>query len=79
MKVAQFSYLSPEAMRLRERDGTQPWAVHPCELDSVGSPRHATGGRATIWQQAVAAAYALRATIEAEPAKPTKRRKSKNK
>ena len=74
MIVEQFAYLSPEAMRLRQRDGVPPWGVHVCELDSVGcapgAEREATG-----WAQSVAAAHALRATIEADPAKPSARRR----
>lgn len=35
MKVKQFKYLSPEAKKLRTRDGTPPWGVHPCEVDDL--------------------------------------------
>lgn len=37
MKIAQFPYLSLEARKLRARDGTPPWGVHPCEVDAVAS------------------------------------------
>lgn len=50
MKVAQYPYLSPEASRLRERDGVPPWGVHPCEVDSV-SPAPGTALHAA-WLEA---------------------------
>jgi hypothetical protein len=36
MRVEQHGYCGAEAMLLRRRDGTAPWAVHPCEVDSLG-------------------------------------------
>jgi hypothetical protein len=32
-KIKQHPYLSPEACKLRERDGTPPWSIHVCEVD----------------------------------------------
>lgn len=34
-KVPQHDYCSPQAMKLRAQDGTPPWGVHICELDSL--------------------------------------------
>jgi hypothetical protein len=53
MKVEQFTYLSAEAKALRERDGTPPWGVHPCEVDSIGEPEQA-GAFADAWRAAKA-------------------------
>lgn len=63
MKVAQFPYLSPEAMALRRRDGVPPWGVHVCEVDSLGerSPWPATTAGGAAWE----AARVLRDEIEA--------------
>jgi hypothetical protein len=67
MKVEQHPYCSPEAMRLRHRDGIPPWGCHPCEVDSLPEPEP---GDATPFACAWRAAAALRAEIEAEHGEP---------
>jgi hypothetical protein len=62
MKVAQFPYLSTEAIALRRRDGIPPWGVHPCEVDALGDPDQCDPGP---FRDALEAAIALRAEIEA--------------
>lgn len=43
MRIEQFDYLSHEAMELRRQDGTKPWEVHLCEVDSLaGYPEDGT-------------------------------------
>jgi hypothetical protein len=61
VKVPQFEYLSPEAQALRRQDGTKPWEVHACELDSVGEPDAADD---SLFARSWRAAAALRAEIE---------------
>ncbi|MDR7136166.1 hypothetical protein J2X06_003384 [Lysobacter niastensis] len=60
MKVAQHPYLSSDARRLRERDGTPPWGIHPCEVDSV-SPQPGT-----VFHAAWIDASRIRAELEVE-------------
>ncbi|GAB3733961.1 hypothetical protein GCM10028862_16730 [Luteimonas pelagia] len=64
MKVPQHPYLSPEAMRLRKRDGIPPWGVHPCEVDSLAelAGEQSAGGMA--WREA----ERVRQEIESQPA-----------
>lgn len=62
MKVKQHPYLSPEARRLRERDNTPPWGVHPCEVDSIEPPADGTAFHAA-WMEAAS----LRQEIEQTP------------
>lgn len=63
MKVEQYEYLSPEAIVLRQRDGTPPWGVHVCEVDAcANSARPGTSGFYTSWLEA----SRLRAEIEAD-------------
>lgn len=65
MRVEQHSYLSAEGLRLRRRDGTPPWGVHPCEVDSVADMET----RGAFWQS-LQEARRLRAEIEAQGATP---------
>lgn len=52
MKVKQYQYLSPEANKLRQRDGTRPWGVHVCELESFGEPAPDDGTAGAIsWRE----------------------------
>jgi hypothetical protein len=62
--IPQFPYLSPEARRLRERDATPPWGVHPCEVDAFA---WLTENDGTAFYAALTAARRLRAEIEAVP------------
>lgn len=61
MKVQQFDYLSAEAMTLRRRDGTPPWAPHICELDSLAAP---DPGDTSAFAHSYREAAALRREIE---------------
>lgn len=61
MKVEQHDYLSPEAAELRRRDGTPPWGVHVCEVDSFDPDTLQSGPFRDSWR----AASRLRREIEA--------------
>jgi hypothetical protein len=50
-------------MALRQRDGTPPWGVHVCEVDSLG-PKKPDG---TALYAAWLAAAELRRQLEADP------------
>lgn len=65
MIVEQFPYLSPEACKLRQRDGTPPYGVHVCEVDSFPDEPGDLDSRSRFWA-ALRRARELRATIEAE-------------
>lgn len=65
MKVKQHPYLSPEARALRQRDGTPPWGVHPCEVDAFSS--HDDSVQTTAFAQSLREARQLRKEIEAAP------------
>ena len=60
-RVKQFDYGSGKAQALRQRDGTPPWAVHVCELDSLPEP---AGDDTSPFANAYREATALRAEIE---------------
>lgn len=62
MKVTQYPYLSPEASRLRERDGVPPWDVHPCEVDSIDPPPAPGTAFHVAWLEA----SRMRAELEAD-------------
>jgi hypothetical protein len=64
MKVEQHDYLSAEAKALRQRDGTPPWGVHVCEVDSLA----ALGGERSPFGDAWREACRLRREIETQPA-----------
>lgn len=49
MKVRQYRYLSAEATRLRERDGTPPWGVHVCEVDDLSDIKGPEGCGMAHW------------------------------
>lgn len=61
-KIKQFPYRSPEAKRLRRRDGVPPWGVHVCEVDDFDgyTERHAD----SPFMQSLRAARALRRELE---------------
>ncbi|HRP94904.1 MAG TPA: hypothetical protein PL143_01510 [Rhodocyclaceae bacterium] len=61
MKVPQFDYCSPQAMKLRQQDNTPPWGVHVCEVDSLAG--FDVDGSA--FGQSLAEARRLRAELEA--------------
>lgn len=52
MKVKQFKYLSPEAKKLRTRDGTPPWGVHPCEVDHLKDMADVPNALGSAWHEA---------------------------
>lgn len=62
-KIEQHDYLSPEAKRLRQRDGTPPCGVHLCELDSLANVEPDN----TAFGAALVEARRLRDEIEAQP------------
>lgn len=62
-KVEQYEYLSAEAKRLRARDGTAPWQVHPCEVDWFAGESD-TGE--SPFAQSLRAARQLKAQIESD-------------
>jgi len=63
-KIEQHPYLSPAADKLRQRDGTPPWGVHVCEVDSLAS---LPSDGANAFGAALADARRLREEIEAQP------------